>query len=160
MGIELGWLFAIALAYLALLFVIAWCADSGWLPATIVSNPVVYSLSLGVYATSWTYYGSVGLADSSGFAFLTIYLGLTGAFIFRYGGRATGFVVTVFMLIGIVPYLSLQIRAVTESVQILSKQVPPDFLALVFCIAITIFAVLFGARHLNPREKHCLNRRC
>ena len=180
MGIELGWLFAIALAYLALLFVIAWCADSGWLPATIVSNPVVYSLSLGVYATSWTYYGSVGLADNSGFAFLTIYLGLTGAFIlgpyllrpilrlsrehqltsiadllaFRYGGRATGFVVTVFMLIGIVPYLSLQIRAVTESVQILSKQVPPDFLALVFCIAITIFAVLFGARHLNPREKH------
>ena len=180
MGIDLAWLLAIALSYLAVLFVIAWCADSGWLPSKLVSNPVVYSLSLGVYATSWTYYGSVGLADTSGFAFLTIYLGVTGAFVlgpyllrpilrlctehqltsiadllaFRYGGRATGFVVTLFMLVGILPYISLQIRAVTESIRILSKQVPPDLLALVFCVAITIFAILFGARHLTPREKH------
>ena len=180
MGIELAWLFAIALAYLGVLFVIAWCADAGWLPSWLVSNPVVYSLSLGVYATSWTYYGSVGLADSSGFAFLTIYLGLTGAFIlgpyllqpilrlctehqltsiadllaFRYGGRATGFVVTLFMLVGILPYISLQIKAVTESIQILSQQVPPNLLALVFCVVIIVFAILFGARHLTPREKH------
>lgn len=180
MGIDLVWLFIIAFAYLALLFIIAWCADSGWLPARLTSNAFVYSLSLGVYATSWTYYGSVGLADRSGFAFLTIYLGVTGAFIlgpfilqpilrltrkhqltsiadllaFRYGGRATGVTVTLFMLIGILPYISLQIRAVTESIQILSKQSPPDLLALVFCVAITIFAILFGANHLNTREKH------
>jgi len=73
---------------------------------------------------------------------------------FRYGGRGTGLVVTLFMLIGILPYISLQIRAVTESVQILSKQAPPDILALAFCLLITVFAVLFGARHLSPREKH------
>jgi Na+/proline symporter len=135
-------------------------------------------LSLGVYATSWTYYGSVGLADRSGFAFLTIYLGLTGAFLlgpyilkpilrlcrdyqltsiadllaFRYGGRGTGFIVTVFMLVGILPYISLQIRAVTESVQVLSRQTPPDLLPLIFCILITVFAILFGARHLTQRE--------
>ena len=180
MGIELGWLFAFALLYLGLLFIIAWCTDAGWFPEKLVSNPVVYSLSLGVYATSWTYYGSVGLADSSGYAFLTIYLGLTGAFVlgpyilrpilrlctehqltsiadllaFRYGGRATGFVVTLFMLVGILPYISLQIRAVTESIRIISQQVPSDLLALVFCFVITIFAILFGARHLTPREKH------
>ena len=180
MGIELGWLFAVALLYLGLLFIIAWCTDAGWFPEKLVSNPVVYSLSLGVYATSWTYYGSVGLADSSGYAFLTIYLGLTGAFVlgpyllrpilrlctehqltsiadllaFRYGGRATGFVVTLFMLVGILPYISLQIRAVTESIRILSQQVPSDLVALEFCIVITIFAILFGARHLTPREKH------
>ncbi len=81
MEIDLALLFAVALAYLGLLFVIAWCADSGWLPEKWVRSPLVYSLSLGVYATSWTYYGSVGLADRSGFAFLNIYLGLTGAFI-------------------------------------------------------------------------------
>lgn len=180
MGIDLALLFAIALAYLGLLFVIAWCADSGWFPEKWVRSPLVYSLSLGVYATSWTYYGSVGLADRSGFAFLNIYLGVTGAFIlgpyllrpilrlcrenqltsiadlmaFRYGGRATGFAVTLFMLVGILPYISLQIRAVTESIQILSKQAPPNLLALLFCVAITIFAILFGARHLTPREKH------
>ncbi|NND89251.1 MAG: histidine kinase [Granulosicoccus sp.] len=180
MGIDLALLFAVALSYLALLFVIAWTADSGWLPDRLVHSPLVFSLSLGVYATSWTYYGSVGLADRSGFAFLTIYLGLTGAFIlgpyilrpvlrlcrehqltsladllaFRYGGRATGFTVTLFMLVGILPYISLQIRAVTESIQILSRQVPPNLLALIFCIVITVFAILFGARHLTPREKH------
>lgn len=180
MGIELSLLFAIALAYLGLLFIIAGCADRGWLPEKLISSPWIYSLSLGVYATSWTYYGSVGLANSSGYAFLTIYLGLTGAFIlgpyimrpilqlcsdnqlhsladlmaFRYGGRATGFAVTLFMLVGILPYISLQIRAVTESVQVLSQQVPSNVLALLFCALITVFAILFGARHLTPREKH------
>lgn len=180
MGIELGWLFAAAVAYLVVLFLVAYSADSGLLPKRFVSNPLVYSLSLGVYATSWTYYGSVGLADTSGYAFLNIYLGVTGAFLlgpyilkpiltlcreyqltsiadllaFRYGGRGTGFVVTLFMLIGILPYISLQIRAVTESIQVLSKQVPPTIVALVFCLMITVFAILFGARHLSPREKH------
>jgi len=180
MGIELGWLFTAAVGYLCVLFLVAYFADSGLIPRRFISNPLVYSLSLGVYATSWTYYGSVGLADTSGYAFLNIYLGVTGAFLlgpyilkpimslcrdyqltsiadlfaFRYGGRVTGFVVTVFMLFGILPYISLQIRAVTESIQVLSKQVPPDIIALVFCLMITVFAILFGARHLSPREKH------
>ena len=180
MGIELWWLFAAAVAYLVILFLIAYAADTGLLPRRIVTNPLVYSLSLGVYATSWTYYGSVGLADTSGYAFLNIYLGVTGAFLlgpyilkpiltlcreyqltsiadllaFRYGGRGTGLVVTLFMLIGVLPYISLQIKAVTESVQVLSNQVPPVILALVFCVMITVFAILFGARHLSPREKH------
>ena len=180
MGIDLAFLFVIALSYLGLLFIIAWCTERGWLPDRLIRSPLVYSLSLGVYATSWTYYGSVGLADTSGYAFLTIYLGLTGAFIlgpyllrpllrlcrehqltsladllaFRYGGRATGFAVTLFMLFGILPYISLQIRAVTESIQVLSQRAPPNLLALAFCAAITGFAILFGARHLTPREKH------
>ncbi|MGQ7843582.1 ATP-binding protein [Granulosicoccus sp. 3-233] len=180
MGIDLAFLFVIALSYLGLLFVIAWCTERGWLPDRLIRSPLIYSLSLGVYATSWTYYGSVGLADTSGYAFLNIYLGLTGAFIlgpyllrpllrlcrehqltsladllaFRYGGRATGFAVTLFMLFGILPYISLQIRAVTESIQVLSQRAPPNLLALAFCAGITGFAILFGARHLTPREKH------
>jgi len=180
MSLSIGWLFGIAVAYLVLLFLIAWSADQGLLPARLVRHPLVYSLSLGVYATSWTYYGSVGLADRSGYAFLTIYLGVTGAFLlgpwllrpiqrlcteyqlssiadllaFRYGGRATGFVVTLFMLVGILPYVSLQIRAVTESVQILSREAPPGLLAFAFCALVTVFAILFGARHLAPRERH------
>ena len=180
MTIELWWLIAFTVGYLASLFLIAWAADTGKLPQRIITNPVVYTLSLGVYATSWTYYGSVGFADSSGFAFLTIYLGVTGAFLlgpyllrpilrlsrdhqlasiadlmaFRYGGRGTGLLVTVFMLVGILPYISLQIRAVTESVSVLTREPPPDFLALSFCVLITIFAVLFGSHHLSQREKH------
>lgn len=180
MGIDFWWLFAIALAYLGLLFLIAFCADRGYLPKALTNHPIVYTLSLGVYATSWTYYGSVGLADTSGYAFLTIYLGVTAAFLlgpyllkpimrlcrdyqltsiadlmaFRYGGRGTGLIVTLFLLLGILPYISLQIRAVTESIQVISRQAPPEFLALLFCALITVFAILFGARHLSPREKH------
>ena len=180
MSLSIGWLFGVAVAYLALLFLIAWSADRGLLPRALVHHPLVYSLSLGVYATSWTYYGSVGLADRSGYAFLTIYLGVTGAFLlgpwllapiqrlctehqlssiadllaFRYGGRATGLVVTLFMLVGILPYVSLQISAVTESVQILSREAPPGLLAFAFCALVTVFAILFGARHLAPRERH------
>jgi len=180
MTIELWWLFAFTIGYLAMLFVIAWVADTGKLPQRVISNPIVYTLSLGVYATSWTYYGSVGLADTSGFAFLTVYLGVTGAFLlgpfllkpllrlsrehqlasiadlmaFRYGGRGTGLLVTIFMLVGILPYISLQIRAVTESVSVLTREPPPDFLAFSFCVLITVFAVLFGSHHLSQREKH------
>lgn len=179
-GIELWLLFVSALAYLGLLFLIAYCADHEILPKKLVEHPAVYALSLGVYATSWTFYGSVGLANSSGLAFLTIYLGVTAAFLlgpyllkpilrlcrdyqlssvadllaFRYGGRATGFVVTVFMLIGILPYISLQINAVTQSIQVLARQAAPNLLALAFCLIVVVFAILFGARHLTPREKH------
>jgi Na+/proline symporter/signal transduction histidine kinase len=179
-GIELWTLFAVALTYLGALFLIAYATDAGWLPRSLVDHPAVYALSLGVYATSWTYYGSVGLASSSGFAFLTIYLGVTAAFLlgpyllqpilrlcrdyqlasiadllaFRFGGRATGFVVTIFMLIGILPYISLQIHAVAASTRVLTSEAAPAQLALLFCVLITIFAVLFGARHLTPRERH------
>ncbi len=180
MGIDLWILFLVAVAYLVVLFLVAHSADKGYLPSRIVDHPLVYALSLGVYATSWTYYGSVGLAAQSGFAFLTIYLGVTGAYLlgpyllkpilrlcrdyqlasiadlfaFRYGGRASGFIVTVFMLFGILPYISLQIRAVTESIQVITREAPPQQLALIFCVLITVFAILFGARHLTPREKH------
>jgi len=68
--------------------------------------------------------------------------------------RPTGLVVTVFMLVGILPYISLQIHAVTRSMQVLASEAAPALLALVFCVIVVVFAVLFGARHLTPREKH------
>ena len=180
MGIELWILFLAALCYLGTLFFIAYAADKQILPKKLVEHPAIYALSLGVYATSWTFYGSVGLADSSGLVFLTIYLGVTAAFLlgphllkpllrlcrdyqlssvadllaFRYGGRLTGLAVTIFMLVGILPYISLQIHAVTRSMQVLAREAAPDLLALAFCLVIIVFAVLFGARHLTPREKH------
>lgn len=173
-------LFGVGLAYLGLLFLIAHATDRGLLPQALTSNALVYSLSLGVYATSWTYYGSVGLADRSGYAFLTIYLGVTGAFLlgprllapllslcrdhqltsiadllaFRYGGRASGVVVTLFMLVGTLPYLSLQIQAVSRSLQVLTGETRLDAVAFAFSAVVSVFALLFGARHLSMRDKH------
>src|SRR6266545_4660886 len=74
-----GWLIlVISFAYLGLLFAIAYLgdkrADAG---RSVVNSPYIYALSLAVYCTSWTFYGSVGRATSSGVNFLAIYIGPT-----------------------------------------------------------------------------------
>jgi len=180
MSFELGHLFFAAVVYLLVLFFIAYATEQGWLPQRLARHPVTYALSLGVYATSWTFYGSVGFAESQGFNFLSIYIGVTLAFIlaplllspmlriardyqltsladvlsFRYRSQAAGVLVTLFMLLGAFPYIALQILAVTESVQILTQEATPQVLALGFCLTLTLFAILFGARHISPRDKH------
>jgi len=58
------------------------------------------------------------------------------------------------MLIGTLPYIALQIRAVTESMRILTQEATPQMLAFGFCLTLILFAILFGARHVSPREKH------
>ncbi len=180
MSLELSTLFLAGFSYLVLLFLVAYATDRGLIPARWVSHPLTYTLSLGVYATSWSYYGSVGFADSDGYLFLTIYLGVTLAmvlapvllrpilqltseyqlgsladlFAFRYRSQLAGMLVTLFMLVGTLPYIALQIRAVTQSLQVLTREAPPHTLALGFCITLTAFAILFGARHISPRQKH------
>jgi Na+/proline symporter/nitrogen-specific signal transduction histidine kinase len=180
MRFELWHLFVISVLYLGLLFVIATAAEKKWLPESLVSHPLVYTLSLGVYATSWSYYGSVGLAAREGYTFMAVYLGATIAFLasplllrpilhlikeyqlssladllaFRYHSPLAGILVTLFMLTGALPYMALQIQAVTDSLGILSGDTKSGFLSLGFCLTISLFAILFGARHITPREKH------
>ena len=180
MTYELEILFGASLLYLLILFLVAYATDSGLVPEKWTSNPFVYVLSLGVYASSWSYYGSVGFAQEEGFQFLTIYLGVTIAFLFtplllqpilrmtrdyqfssladlfafRFRSQLAGALVTLFMLVGSLPYIALQIRAVTSSLRVLTQEVTPQFLALGFCITLILFAIMFGARHISPREKH------
>ncbi len=180
MSHELATLFAAGFFYLLLLFLLAYITDQGYLPDRWVSHPLVYTLSIGVYATSWSYYGSVGYAASNGLLFLTIYIGATLAFVlspillrpilklsqeyqltsladlmaFRYRSQTAGVLVTLFMLLGTLPYIALQIRAVTESLRVLSNEVPSNTIALIFCATLILFGVLFGTRHTSPREKH------
>src|SRR5919199_632992 len=140
-----GWLILLsACAYLGVLFAIAWWgdrrADAG---RSVISNPAVYALSLAVYCTSWTFYGSVGRAASNGAEFLTIYLGptLTAALSWlvlrkivriskvnrltsiadfvssRYGKSALlGGLVTIIATLGVVPYIALQLKAISASI--------------------------------------------
>ena len=180
MSHDLGILFGAGFGYLLLLFLIAYATERGVVPERWVSHPLTYTLSLGVYATSWSFYGSVGFADRQGYLFLTIYLGVTIAFVlspvllrpllrltreyqlasladvfaYRYRSQAAGVIVTLFMLVGTLPYIALQIRAVTESLGVLTQQAPPHVLAFGFCLMLIVFAILFGARHISPREKH------
>ena len=137
-----------ALLYIGLLFAIAYYgdrrADAG---RSIIATPYVYALSIAVYCTSWTFFGSVGRAVSTGVGFLPIYLGPTLAFILgwlmirkmiriskanritsiadfiasRYGKSfELGILVSVIAVVGILPYISLQLKAISASYSILS----------------------------------------
>lgn len=172
MSFNLIQLFLIGLTYLLMLFGIAWATDKGFVPKRIVRHPLTYVLSLGVYASAWAFYGSVGLAYEFGYGFLAYYLGVCGAFLlapvlmlpilritrayqlssladlfaFRYRSQIAGTLVTLFTLMGTLALLSLQIQAVANSIQILGPGAPPNLLGFVFCLVIIAFAFLFGAR--------------
>ena len=181
-------------AYVGLLFAIAYYgdkrADEG---RSIIANPYIYALSLAVYCTSWTFYGSVGRAATSGVGFLPIYLGPTlmaalwwyvmlkiiriskanritsiADFIAsRYGKSQTlGGLVTIIAVIGIIPYIALQLKAISNTFSIIlqypevvmpDKQGAPLFLGdNTFYIAMLLaaFTILFGTRHLDATERH------
>lgn len=180
MAYSFSSLFLLAVGYLLFLFLVAWVTDRGWLPAWLVRHPAVYVFSLGVYASAWAIYGSVGYAYQYGYNFLAYFLGLSGVFLlapillapilrltttyqlssladlfaFRYRSRAAGALTSLMMLVGMLPLLALQIKAVAESIQILSGEQSQHMLAFWFCLLITAFAILFGARHTTAREKH------
>lgn len=182
---------ALSVAYLGVLFAIAFYADRrADAGRSIIANPYVYALSLGVYATSWTFYGSVGRAAANGIGFLPIYLGPTlVAVLFwlvlrkivrisranritsiadfiasRYGksGALAG-IVTVIAVVGIVPYIALQLKAVSGTVAMLAADASlgrsgaqPVLSDTAFYVALllAVFAILFGARHLDAAERH------
>lgn len=174
---------AAMMVYLLLLFGVAHYADhKRKLGKSIVSNPYVYALSLSIYCTAWTFYGSIGRAASSGLSFLTIYLGPTLAMLlgwllirkmirvskeyrltsisdfisFRYGrSYAIGAMVTIIALVAITPYVALQLIAISNSITIISGE-PMAFgvRRLIVTVLLGIFAIMFGARHLDPMERH------
>jgi len=180
MAYSVSDLILIACGYLFFLFMVAWITERGWLPARLVRHPAVYVFSLGVYASAWAVYGSVGYAYQYGYNFLSYFLGISGVFLlapillapilrltttyqlssladlfaFRYRSRLAGAMTTIIMLIGVLPLLALQLKAVAESIQILSGTADPRDLAAGFCLMMVIFAILFGARHATAREKH------
>ena len=135
-------------AYLLLLFGVAQFADRrARAGRSVIGNAWVYALSMGVYCTAWTYFGSVGRAASSGLWFLPIYLGPTLAMLLawpvlrkmiriarqyritsiadfiasRYGkSRALAALVTVIALVGILPYVALQLKAIAGGYALLT----------------------------------------
>lgn len=185
---------ATSLGYVSLLFGIAYWGDRrAALGRTLVGNPWIYALSIAVYCTAWTFYGSVGRAVSGGVEFLTIYLGPTlmfalGWVVFRkmiriskvnhitsiadfissrYGkSHWLGGLVTIIAVIGIMPYISLQLKAVSSSFIVLMQH--PELgrsdtaavmpllgdTALWIAALMALFAILFGTRHIDATEHH------
>jgi Na+/proline symporter/nitrogen-specific signal transduction histidine kinase len=190
-----GWVIAVtSFGYLGLLFAIAYYADKrADAGRSLIANPYIYALSLAVYATAWTFYGSVGRAASDGVGFLPIYIGptlmialwwlvmrkvlriskenritsLADFIASRYGKSALlGGVVTVIAVVGILPYISLQLKAVSNSFTIVLQY--PEIVmpakvgaipilqdtALWAALILALFTILFGTRHLYSAEHH------
>jgi len=177
---ELSTLFALGVIYLIMLFAIAFVTDRGWIPRRITQHPIVYVLSLGVFASVWSYYAATGNAFRDGFGYLAPFIGVSVAFLlsplmlrpilnitknyqlssladllsFRYRSPWAGTVTTLVMLIGVTPLLSLQIQAVANTVGILTTEATQTTLAVTFCVLITLFAIFFGTGRGSGREKH------
>ncbi len=176
-------LLAVILGYLLLLFSVAYFAERKELQGkSLVSNPYIYSLSLAVYCTSWTFYGSVGKAANSGLSFLTTYIGPTlmaalwwivlrkivylsrenrittiADFISSRYGKSLGLsvLVTFVAVVGITPYLGLQLKAVMTSFSLLSGRPEGSHLTgALISLLLGVFAVIFGARRLDASERH------
>ncbi|MBS0347048.1 MAG: histidine kinase [Proteobacteria bacterium] len=184
----------VSLLYLLLLFAVAYVgdkrADAG---RSLIAHPSIYALSLAVYCTTWTYYGSVGRAASSGFGFVPIFLGPTlmvGLWWFvmlkmvrisktlritsiadfiasRYGkSHLLGGLVTVIAVLGVIPYIALQLKALSTSFAILIQYpaiiMPPKTAnmpwltdtTLYIALIMAAFTILFGTRHLDATERH------
>src|SRR5216684_2459378 len=153
-------------AYVGLLFAIAYYgdkrADAG---RSIIANPYIYALSLAVYCTSWTFYGSVGRAATSGIGFLPIYLGTTLMAAQWWNVMLCG-LLTIIAVIGIIPYIALQLKAISGTFLIVlqypafampENQGAPLFVGdNTFYIAMLLaaFTILFGTRHLDATERH------
>ena len=181
---------AIALGYVAFLFAVAAVAErmalrgrSRWL-----NSPLVYTLALSIYCTAWTFYGAVGYAARSGLEYLTIYLGPSLVMIgwwwilrklvrigrsqritsiadlisSRFGKSTTlGVIVTLICVIGITPYIALQLQSLSLSFGVFSEFEGAEWerssfnsVALWSAVGLTFFTVLFGTRNLDTNERH------
>jgi Na+/proline symporter/signal transduction histidine kinase len=177
----------IVLVYMGLLFAIAWFGDKQRIARDHPRfKAIIYSLSLAVYCTSWTFYGAVGSAASTGWGFLPIYLGpvlmmllgfdvlrriaitsrdqritsIADFIAFRYGRSHTiAVLVTCAAIIGVVPYIALQLKGITTGIDVISRAtgnatVLPDLLPLYLALVLSVFAMVFGTRNLDASEHH------
>ena len=169
--------------YLGFLFFIAHWAEkkrnSKW-----TNNPYIYSLSLAVYCTAWTYYGSIGVAAESGLNYLPIYIGpiiiapswililkkiirisrvnkissIADFISLRYGNsRSLGAMVTIICLTGILPYIALQLKAISETFHIVTKTSTTSFIlddtTTYVATALALFSSYYGTRYVDASEK-------
>ncbi|MCB1386586.1 MAG: PAS-domain containing protein [Nitratireductor sp.] len=178
----------LAIGYLVLLFVVARFGDTHRPAAAGRSRTFIYPLALAIYCTSWTFFGSVGLAASSGLSFFAIYVGpilvMTAGFPIvkkivslskqqritsvadflgaRYGKSVrVAAVATIICVIGSIPYIALQLKAVSASLSQLIASSDLDYTAglpligdfsLLIVVLLAVFAILFGTRHADATE--------
>ncbi|WP_372861003.1 ATP-binding protein [Spongiibacter sp.] len=187
MTFDINILVIAALAYLITLFAIAYASERQLLPAALVDHPLVYVLSLGVYASAFAYYGVTGMAQAYGLGYLNYYLGISAALFllpiiisplhhicktyqlnsladllsFRFRSQWVGSLTTVFCSFAMWPLLAMQIQTVSDATMLLTQAADDtsgsgfrQLSALIFCLIISLFTILFGSRSLSSRDSH------
>jgi PAS domain S-box-containing protein len=176
----------VALAYGGFLFGVAYLGDKRLSREKRTALPAVYSLALGVYCSSWTFFGAVGRAASNGWDYLSIYLGPILVFALlhsiprriiavskrqrvtsiadfissRYGkSHRLAVVAAMVALVAVLPYIALQLRAVSRSYGVLAGASNVDVLpsvaqdgAILVAAVLAVFTILFGTRQVDVTE--------
>ncbi|MFQ3237094.1 MAG: Na+/proline symporter/signal transduction histidine kinase [Paraglaciecola sp.] len=174
-------LIAIILGYLLILFVLAFWGDKHFSGGQ--QHPYIYSLALGVHCTSWAFFGTTTQAAQYGWAFIPTYLGIIGVFLFahpvlrrianlchqhnissladfislRYDkSHMLAALVTLLCFIGVVPYIALQLDAVTRGISVVTGRddLWPDSVGFYVALLMALFTILFGTRSLSLTDKH------
>src|SRR5579872_6408806 len=179
---------AAAFGYIGFLFFVASYGDRLSPTQRGRASVLIYPLSLAIYCTSWTFFGSVGFATRTSVDFLAIYIGpilmiglctpllrrviklaksqnITSIADFiaaRYGkSQAVAATVALIAIVGTIPYIALQLKAVSSSLETILAQIAPGSaiaepllgdIALFVAISMATFAVLFGTRHIDATE--------
>lgn len=176
----------ICISYLTLLFWIAFYGDKKARTKSIINTPIIYALSLTTYCTAWTFYGSVGKASTVGISFLATYLGplllcplwillfkkiirickkenissISDFIATRYGkDKFLGNLITIMIFLFIIPYISIQLRAISTTFNILIKSTRNNNAintesTLVVVVLMSLFIILFGVRNSNNNQQN------
>ena len=178
-------LIGVCLAYVIALFAVAFWAERASMRgrANWLRSPMIYTLSLSIYCTGWTFYGAVGYAARSGLEFVTIYLGpslvmlgwwwilrklvrigraqrvtsIADLISSRFGkSNGLGVLVTILAIVGTTPYIALQLQSVTLSFGAFanSESLSDNTAALWLGAGLALFTILFGTRNLDVNERH------
>ena len=166
-------LIAVALAYILILFVVATLGNKAKkLPSS------VYSLALGIHCTSWAFFGTTTQATHFGWPLVPTYLGVIMVMLFGFGllqrvnaickqynitsiaefigvryehSNTIVFIVSLICVIGVIPYIALQLDAITLAINTLVQD-PGQWsgsISLYVTLSMVVFAIWFGARQLN-----------
>lgn len=177
-------LLLVSMGYVGLLLVIAWAGDRAGPPRFPRLRPLLYSLTLAVYCTSWTMLGAVGSAAGNLWSYLPIYLGPLLLLIFggdlmrrmvvigqrqrtasiadflaaRYGrARELAALVAVVSVVAAIPYFALQLKAITLSVEVLTGMTAESVVgdpALLTAVLLAVVAIVFGTRYVDATRHH------
>lgn len=180
------WVVLLAFSYVGCLFLIAWWADRHTQRSSLL-RALVYSLSLAVYCSSWTFFGAVGQAVNDGWSFVPIYLGPILLFVLawpfirrlsvvstrnrvtsiadfigsRYGKHQfLAALVTFIAVVGSLPYIALQLKAVTQAWLTVQRLWQPNLIenhsstSFIAALILVVFTVAFGTRVVDKRHRH------